>query len=919
MNRLEDFIENFIKALKNKELVGIELMDILKNNELVDEIHKSAIKIITNYHQTRSKTSKFTVFASLILISIENYSGNFWDPTHNTYLQLSSYYNIQSRQNYESVVREMISEFYIGPAIQTRKINWLLMQSVVPSHYLFDYFDMMLEVYTYDLRATLPEDDLDLDEVMNSIVGQISRKNYSTEDKFQSKISNQAYRLIQSTRDAMKSKIYRRSVVKFSRNILRVIDQYVQNRLKDSSNESYISLKVDEWFSEKGKSRYDALRRHIHSGKNRKSISWKPTFILRDQKLYLVTRTIFLSEDIDFKQIKIRIQSDQKDVYVIDNPEILSDDGLSAELSSNEIQVNFSPFNLTIKIEGLDIPDYDLINEFLVFNDKGKMVKGVSDKFDKKYYIISNDLENTNTQLVGRNQYYVLSYFDAGLNEFLILNDKLIPTKYYENITLSGEKYDNVYLQVGEKHFEIFKDNVSVIIPNDNRYLVMQVWINNHLKNIRLSGQEIDNYIVSLDDLDLGLNNIKFLDQNSQPFENQDNFIIFIDNNLCYEYNIIDKKVVVIYTSTFTNGEKKAIEWPLEQADYIYDTIEVENISIRFVFRLNIPMYKKENATFKLFPDYLYHSDFGFYEKLTIKGINASILSLIGEDYQTLLKIDSNKTIEGNIFTFDIGILKTAYRDQNIRLDFSDNEHVIYTIDYLNYITFESQEFIITPKPIEGSIDLSIGHMRGKGNVEIQLKNYETLIESVVFSSGQIQHNFKVSTSPAMFTIKVIDLSKNILIHSKTIYYYTKYDLLHVSYRIKEVALGINKKLKKGLEYIIEYNDGMDYLRNIYVKLQSYNQQNNSYIGKLYFINKSKIKEYFRIIENVKLEIPYLIENPKEITALMYIIDDEYDDQVLFYDRKSHRILDLIDDPDDYYEICTIDEILMEKVEKRHD
>ena len=170
-----------------------------------------------------------------------------------------------------------------------------------------------------------------------------------------------------------------------------------------------------------------------------------------------------------------------------------------------------------------------------------------------------------------------------------------------------------------------------------------------------------------------------------------------------------------------------------------------------------------------------------------------------------------------------------------------------------------------------------------------------------------------------MLAINVYDQSKNLQIQSKTVYYYTKHDLLHISYRIKEVALGINKRSRKGIEYINEYNDGMDLLRNTYVKLQSYNQQDNSFLGKLYFINKNKVKDYFQIIKNVKVEIPYLIENPKEITAFMYIIDDEFDDQVLFYDRRSHRILDLIEEPDDYYEICTIDEILMEKVEKRHD
>lgn len=918
MSKMEEFIESFIKSLKNKELVGIELMDQLKYTELVEEIHRSALMIISNSNHVKPKTSKFIVFASLILIAIENYNGNFWDPAHNTYQKLSPFYNISKWQSYESAVREMISEFYIGPAIQTRKINWLLMQAIVPAQYLFDYFDMMLEVYTYDLRASLPDDDAELDDVMTSIIGQISRKNYSSEDKFQSKVSNQAYRLIQSTRDAMKSKIYRRSVVKFSRVILKMIDHYVQNRSNYLQSESFITSKMDEWFDEKGKSRYDYLRRHFHDDKKRKPISWKPTFILKDQRLYLVTKTIFLPEDIDFSLIKIRIQSNQKDIYIIDKPEILSDDGLSAELSSNEIAVNFSPFNLVIKIDGLDIPDYHLNNEFLVFNQKGRMVKGVSDKAEKKYYIISNDLVNTNVQIISKNQFFVLSFFDSENNEYLILNDNKIPTKHFDKIVLSGEKIRDAFLQVGDKRFEIYKNDISLVVPNENRYSIIQVWINNHLQNIKLSGHELDNYIVALDVLEEGINHIKFLDQNSQNFVNQDNFSIFIDNNFSFDYKITDNKIVVSYSSTLTNQEKRIFEWPLEHADNVYDTIVVENIPIRYVFILEIPMYKKENHEYQLFPEYLYHSDFGFYEKLTIKGINASTLALIGEENQVLQRIEGFKSIEGCFFTFDVGILKTTFRNQNIRLNFMENDCIIYSVDYLNHITFESQDFIINSDPIKEEIELITGNVRGKGNIEIRLKNEEIYIDSATFNCGEIHHKFKITTSPIMLTIEAIDQSKNLVVQSKTVYYYTKYDLLHASYKIKEVALGINKRINTGSKYTTEYNDGMDLLRYTYVNLQRYDQMNNCYFGKLYFLNKEKVKIYFKYIQNVKIEIPKLIQNPKEITAYVYFVEDE-ENLDLIYDRKYHKILDIINPPERYIELCFINEILMEKVEKRYD
>ncbi|MDY0278359.1 MAG: hypothetical protein RBQ97_09790, partial [Acholeplasma sp.] len=691
-------MNRIINSLRTRQLITSDLINIVENIELKTYIlNKAEEKLQKMFFETLRFSDSAIIITALSIIALEKYDANFWEHVHEEFITLYSNSKL-STQIIDSNIRNLIRDFIPKDYSQSTLIGWVLLHPIVPEKYLLDFYSILSIVYLYDLRHQIPEDISILEGLLKTIFKQIEKKTIQSEDNIQSKIMNQSYKFIRSTREVVTTPSYRNTLAVFARNVILSIASKVNfhEELRDIP-QFYIKW-ADKWFETTGKVQIENRRKSNSS--NDSEIKWSVEFGFENQILFLHTKTIFLSPDTDYSKVKIEILSNDECVYFNEKPRIIEND-LSYELSTLPILVDFDPFNLTIIIHGTDIKTEKLVNDSLLFTiDTGKRVTSKLSNYSQ-LFIISKTFNSDNIYEIESKKHYKVGVLEIAKLDYYISNNQHKSIRESDKPYLIGKIHNQISFKYGEEYYDTCFGQISYFFTPFNSEKDYLLWINKKFIELRNIIKETTINIPN-SMLNTGLNEIYLSYMNYQKITST-RIIFFYDTRL--KFNLVDN--AIYFHSTKITSKIKDV--------HLLDKIELSySLDKSFVINPFIPMVKELSGGFICLGKYMWHTDYKFYDDIVIKGIDASYLQIQDDSGANFTERIYAKREKQNGIVFEVPSSKLKMSQNNFSFLFYIMDSIVFSIPFLNHPISEQGTISLIEKD-NNEVIYVIDEVLGKG------------------------------------------------------------------------------------------------------------------------------------------------------------------------------------------------------------
>ncbi|CUO40124.1 hypothetical protein [Clostridium paraputrificum] len=223
-------LEHLKKLVRSRNNIGIDLIDILDNEDAMEKIHhlaevqlEMALSSYTGVHVSDAEV----VFISLVLIAMLKYNANFYDNVEATYESLYYHY---PKQKIEGLIRTIVSRYKTDTAtksLRSRIINTVLSNAIVPSHYLPAFFEFIYDIYKLNFEYNLADD---LYEEFKFVYEGLRNSMLSDGDNVQLNVTKKTYKLIKSSKQLIADEQQLDSIIKLSIIIVKLIDKMIWNQ-----------------------------------------------------------------------------------------------------------------------------------------------------------------------------------------------------------------------------------------------------------------------------------------------------------------------------------------------------------------------------------------------------------------------------------------------------------------------------------------------------------------------------------------------------------------------------------------------------------------------------------------------------------------------------------------------------------------
>lgn len=440
-------LEYLRKQVRIREEIGIDLIDILDNENALNEIHELAEiqlrKAIFSY--TGYLTDAEIVVISLALIALLEYDGNFYEKVRATYVNI---YRDFSEQKVEGLIRSILNRYRTDSEIESsrsRIINVVLVHAIVPKHFLPAFFDFIYDIYKlnfeYDLSDDLYGDFRFVYEGLRNVMS-------SHGDDVQVHITQKSYKLIETTKKMIAEGKSLDSIIQLSIIIVKLIDKRVWNKEVEIYN-PYLKAGFEGWeknlkddLSDSSNHRADAEFRS----------QWEPRFVLNNNEIYLVPPIHKVKAQYNYYDIRVVVLNGEKQVYENTAPDVREIIG-GYQVSMNKIRV-FQPFErivyrLLVKDTVLYGSRDKLHRHFIVFDNKGNEIQNNTDY--KGTAVFCYQHEHDKLTPFYKNSQFKLASQSVKFSDVYIIEDTVF---YFLSIIkpgIFGEKYQNHFLLLKEK------------------------------------------------------------------------------------------------------------------------------------------------------------------------------------------------------------------------------------------------------------------------------------------------------------------------------------------------------------------------------------------------------------------------------------------------------------------------------------
>ena len=809
----EKIVINYLEEkIRHNENIGNNLISILDNKTLVYKIHtNSKHELIKALNKSTAINLLDTdlIFISLCLIALQYYDGNFYDYVEQEYKEL---YNIYNKQRIEGIIRSIIKKYIKNEENTTRQINYVLENTLVPKKYLSNYFEFVYDIYKINFQFVL--NDNSIDEDLMFVFSGIKDSFNDTKEELSINVTNKTYKLIKTTKNIINNENSINELVKLTKIIIKIIDDYYWNNNADikkeyflNGSESWINKNDEEIKNSKKQSLKD--KEHIQS-------RWLPSFKLIDNNIYLRIPEHKIKKDFDYHNIEIFIYCENKLIEKINNFKVFEImGGYRLEVPDIKLQKPLNNIRYKISIENVVLYDSkeSLYRKYILFNEEGNSFLP-NRNYEGNIIIAFNGEKVDNALEVFKCDNYKLYSAFVNSSTILKLDDEYISFSSENSSGIIGEIYEDTYIVNKDKKVKVYRnvdkiineifvkeDNIGIIV-NDKRYRLNE--IDHEVKSI--NGK---NLLI----VDCNINNkkyvtIDFFDIQTGKNLKNGKYEFVVDPQLKYEVNKLDKNNYKInIQSSFELVEN---EYILNLEDYDNFKIKFKDKEMYYDIPLQIPIYKIDNGKWHSLEDYIWIEDIQVNSYLYIKGFNAE--SLLVTKFGLLNNYENNNLTKLKIVNGQdgpkvaIGNLRSYIdSDEKILLKFFNEEKITGVISCYLKCKFNEEESLISFDSENNILELDL-KIYGKGYFKIQiLDSNEKVILEQSFEKNAIKYHVKNLKSGILYFIKLIQLPKGFSLEPERVLYtkqekfYSFESLKNTRIRIVSVDFDIYDRIDKKL------------------------------------------------------------------------------------------------------------------------
>lgn len=677
----ENNINDKTRALKykidNNKLIGNDLINLIGEKTIIAKIHRSAINELNSILQNKSsiiESDYQSIVISLTLIALLNYDGAFWKHVESTYDELYSKF---SEQKISGKIREIIKTFNKEYSDETRIINYILENAIVPEKFTPSFFEFMYDIYKFNFECSLKDKNMDEEfEFIYDGMRSVLNKEKDT-DELSVKVTSKTYKLIKSTKNVIINQNTTHDIIEYSKAIIKIIDCYYWDNKNICGENIYYNYGFEEWFKSIN---LETEKRENSKSSNRFSSSWKPEFILNGNDIYLVPPTHKIKNEYNYQLVKVVVECNNEIIYENRKPEIYDMFG-GYKVIVDKIKID-NPFgNIRYYIYCDNEVIYDsketLFRNYLIFKYDGEEYKNNTD-YKGQIIIAKKEIDPNVAQIYYRTNDYSLGLKNVDIGDTFSLDNDLINLSTKLECGIVGKK--NNEMIASNIDYPIYSSVEKYIIETTENINNIGIMINNTRKRLSDLNYQIKNrgaYSDYIIDLNLDVNRLYTLyafkiNDESEISKSKTSFAYI--NDLEYSSVQYDSETyeVNVKSTIFDNEINYMLN--IKQNKNLTIDCEISKEHYNLILPLNIKLFRIDDQEWNNFDEYIWSKDVKNYSKLYTYGIDNDTLIIKGNKSLTVSTI-YNKDKESIIGQYDIGSsIANNYEDETMKLLFYKND-----------------------------------------------------------------------------------------------------------------------------------------------------------------------------------------------------------------------------------------------------
>lgn len=877
MGEDEAYINYLKNKVKNNKIIGNDLIEIISDDLLIMKIHELAqreIAKVLNHEMNIILIDTDIVFISLSIVALRRYDGNFYSHLRDiVYVNLYEKYN---QQRIDGIIREILGFYCNGSMENSRLINIVLKNAIVPNYYLSNFFTFVYDIYKINFERNINEENLYED--FEFIYDGLRESMNDDSDELNLNVTKKTYKLIKSTKELIKDIDGQENLINYSIKVLKIIDDYYWDKYNNYLENVYFKYGFDCWVNENQKK--ERLKREENE-KGRTGNRWIPKFQLIDDNIFLIPPEHKIKSNYDYRQIRIEIYNGNNLIYINEHPVIKEIIGGYIISNGSTIELKDPINKITYRVLNKDQIIYDsaerLHRRFILFNDEGIEIHG-NKKFEGNITVCHigsipkiDDYKKEERYALG-NIYVNEESIIKIENEYVRFSDYLKPDVY-------GEIIEDVYLVNPDEKLPVYR-NVSTLMF-DSKLNPDEIGIKVDNKNKRLDtfeykivkSFELNHYTVKVGICTPMVHELKVFEiKTEKSLENCD-FKFVIDREFNYKLIQIEKNTYFLNLRTGLNVKDKIYKINVKEYDKF--RIIVDN-KYDYSINLNIPIFKLENVYYSI-DEYIWKDDVRSDSRLYFSGFKSDTVEIYDDNGVYLTQAS---TMKGeNYYYVSLGFVKT-YENNGIytRISFKNNGKCVGFLDILNRCIIDEKLTKIIYDPDQNIVDLKMSYS-GKGNIVVDMCDENN---KILCSIENVNNNRIVRVrNPKSFKEYIFNIyekvgnfmmSEKIKLHTikRKFYYYN--DLINNNkYFFISTA-----KIDNGDEENPVIN-----LRRTFIELKKYLGK-QIFVGSIYNYNGSK--EYLNNINPVFVEF---VKDIYEGNVEAYVTTEDKDGLLIDYYNKT--------------------------------
>lgn len=897
--RLKDVVSNQInhsqfeiklkylrEQVRNKKIIGTDLIEILDNEYAVEEIHTRAerqlLKALSSY--SSFCVDQDIIVVSLILIALLEYDGNYYGNVRTTYYEA---YRRYSEQKIEGLIRSILSRYRKEKEVgsRTRIINVVLENAIVPQTFLSAFFEFIYDIYKlnfdYDISDDLYEDFRFVFEGLRSNM-------LSDGDDISIKVTQKTYKLTAATKQLFLRADGLEAIIKLSTIIVKLIDKRFWDKDVLIFN-PYLKTGYEGWESQLKET---AHGKRIHrSSENDFKSRWEPKFLMLDNSICLVPPMHRVKAQYDYRDITITVINDGKEIYKNNSCDIREIIG-GYQINSQRIEIDQPLGKLTYRLTAGNEVIYDskdkMYRDYIVFNDDGHEIVNNTDYIGRAFFCYKQG--NVEVEKILQKEFYCIGYKLVHEGDAIEIGADVFNFSSMIRPGIFGECHKNCQIcQKEHKNSLSVYKNVSIVVFEAETSISDKFEIVISGKAMKLSEMpykstnrgNITKYVV---DLSLTENGIHTIEVN-QIIAGKKNRILFdrfaIDNELVYEVSPSQEgSCHVIISSAFFDG---VVEEEISPEGFQLDYWSFRYAEDTFFYSLplNLGFYQIDDGQWNSISEDMWIDDVSLESKLTLFDSECDGL-LVYHENGTLAEENVAIRNLGAYQEISIGFLNSYKTSNNyVLLVFTRAGLVKYAVRCYNHCVIDKDRtsvlFSENPKQVTVT---PVFHGKNRVFFEVFNSAGEKVFMSMAHTSGNGE-SFKDFNSFEEYTInfhektKVLMLRKNTLLDSLKMSFYAQQDFVGRTFKIDKAYLD---------QYVgNSLVEQEKYFSKAYVRITEFKEP-GVFEGQVFV---KTVRGEWRL-DNI---------NPVEVEICSEIIDDTMDIYMtnegdgLLYDTAKHGIL----------------------------